>query len=98
MDLLDRITRDPQILAGKPTIRGMRISVELVVEHLNGGVWTEEDILNGWPGLTPEDIEACRLYAATGAPLSNVVWSEFMAEFDEAVRQDTEELRKSPKA
>ena len=34
MDLLDRITKDPQILAGKPTIRGMRISVELVMERL----------------------------------------------------------------
>ncbi len=99
MDLLDRITKDPQILAGKPTIRGMRISVELVMERLNSGVWTEEDILNGYPGLlTPEDIEACRLYAATGASLTNVVWSEFMDRFDEAVRQDAEKLRKSQQA
>ena len=98
MDLLDRITKDPQILAGKPTIRGMRISVEQIMDLLNGGVWTEEDIFNSWPGLTAEDIEACRLYAATGAPLTNVDWCEFMAEFDEAVRQDAEKLRKSRKA
>ena len=98
MDLLDRITKDPQILAGKPTIRGMRISVEQIMDLLNGGMWTEEDIFNSWPWLTPEDIEACRLYAATGAPLSNVVWEEFMARFDEAVRQDAEKLRKSQQA
>lgn len=98
MDLLDRITKDPQILAGKPTIRGMRISVEQIMDLLNGGVWTEEDIFNSWPWLTPEDIEACRVYAATGAPLTNVDWCEFMAEFDAAVRQDAEKLRKSQKA
>ena len=98
MDLLDRITKNPQILAGKPTIRGMRISVELVMERLDGGVWTEEDLLNSWPGLEREDIEACRAYAATGAPLTFVNWCEFMAEFDEAIRQDAEKLRKSKEA
>ena len=94
MDLLDRITKDPQILAGKPTIRGMRISVEQIVDLLDGGAWTEEDIFNAWPGLTPEDIEACRLYAATGAPLTNVDWYEFMARLGEADRRDAEKRRK----
>ncbi len=98
MTLLDRITKDPQILAGKPTIRGMRISVEQIVGLLNGGAWTEEDILNGWPGLTHEDIEACRLYAATGAPLTNVDWCKFMAEFDKPARQDAAEPHESQKA
>ena len=98
MDLLDRITKDPQILAGKPTVRGMRISVEQIMDLLDGGVWTEEDIFNSWPWLTPEDIEACRLYAATGAPLTNVDWCEFMALLDEADRQDAEKRRKSQKA
>ena len=98
MDLLERITKDPQILAGKPTIRRMRISVELVMDLLHGGVWTEEDILNGWPGLTAEDIEACRLYAATGAPLSNTTWAEFEAKFDEMARLDAETLRQSRNA
>jgi len=98
MDLLDRITKDPQILGGKPTIRGMRISVEQIMERLDGGVCTEEDILNSWPGLTHEDIEACRLYAATGAPLTNVDWYEFMAQLDEADRQDAEKRRKSQTA
>ena len=50
MDLIERITKDPLILAGKPCVRGMRISVELVMDYLNGGVWTEEDILMGIPG------------------------------------------------
>ena len=68
MDLLDRITKDPQILAGKPTIRGMRISVEQIMDLLDGGVWTEEDIFNSWPWLTPEDIEACRLMPLPARP------------------------------
>ena len=95
MELIERITKDPLILAGKPCVRGMRISVELVMDYLNGGVWTEEDILKGYPGLTPEDIEACRLYAATGASLSNITWAEFEAKFDEAVRQDAQKRKQS---
>ena len=50
MDLLDHITKDPQILAGKPTIRGMRISVEQIMDLLDGGVWTEENIFNSCLG------------------------------------------------
>ena len=98
MELIERITKDPLILAGKPCVRGMRISVELVMDYLNGGVWTEADILNGYPGFTPEDIEACRRYAATGARLSNITWAEFEAKFDEAVRQDAEERKQSKEA
>ena len=58
----DRITADPKILVGKPIVRGTRISVEFVLELL-ASRWTEEQILDCYPLLTHEDIEACLLYA-----------------------------------
>lgn len=61
-DLLARITSDPAIFAGKPIIRGMRISVELVLSLLAQGV-TSEEILSDYPSLAPEDIRACLAYA-----------------------------------
>ncbi len=60
--LLARITADPQIFGGKPIIRGMRISVELVLSLLAQGE-TVEAILDDYPGLEPEDIRACLAYA-----------------------------------
>ena len=48
MDLIKRITIDPAILAGKPIIRGTRISVELILEQLGQG-WSVDDILDGYP-------------------------------------------------
>jgi uncharacterized protein (DUF433 family) len=65
----DRIVKDPGILAGKPTIKGTRISVELITDYLKGGR-TEKWLLREYPFITAEDIEACRQYKATGAKLS----------------------------
>ena len=65
----DRIVEDPRILAGKPTIKGTRISVELITDYLNGGR-TEEWLLREYPFITAEDIKACRQYKAIGAKLS----------------------------
>ena len=65
----DRIVKDPRILAGKPTIKGTRISVELITDYLKGG-HTDEWLLREYPFITAEDIEACRQYKATGARLS----------------------------
>jgi uncharacterized protein (DUF433 family) len=62
--LLNRITRNPAILTGKPIIRGMRISVEQVLKMLARGI-SNEDIIKEFTVLTPEDIRACILYAAT---------------------------------
>ncbi len=59
-----RITIDPGILAGKPTIRGLRISVEHVLNALAGGVSTS-DLLFDFPDLEMEDLHACLVYAAT---------------------------------
>ena len=59
--LLNRITSDPEIFGGKPIVRGMRISVELILSLLAQGVSTEE-ILADYPDLEPEDIQACIAY------------------------------------
>ena len=58
----DRIVRNPAILAGKPVIRGTRISVELVIGLMAGG-WGESDIIESYPHITREDIAACLQYA-----------------------------------
>ena len=55
----ERIVKDPLILAGKPTVKGTRISVELIVELLDGGR-SEADIIRRYSHITPEDIRACR--------------------------------------
>ena len=82
MDWKDRIVKDPRILAGKPTVKGTRISVELISELLAAGVWSESDILRNYPRLTPDDLNACRRYAATGEPLSYVTVEELEAMMD----------------
>jgi len=61
-DLLGRITVNPAIFGGKPIVRGMRISVELVLSLLAQGA-LQEEILNDYPDLEPEDIRACLAYA-----------------------------------
>jgi uncharacterized protein (DUF433 family) len=59
----DRITADPAVLAGKPVVRGLRISVEHVLRALAGGVPAAE-LLAEYPELQPEDVSACLAYAA----------------------------------
>lgn len=63
MNLLDRITIDPEICHGKPTIRGLRYPVETMLELLSAGMTTEE-ILADYEDLEPEDIQAVFSYAA----------------------------------
>jgi uncharacterized protein (DUF433 family) len=60
-NLLDRITFDKDILCGKPLIRGLRISVETILELLAKGS-TEDEILEDYPDLEPEDIRAALHY------------------------------------
>jgi uncharacterized protein (DUF433 family) len=57
-----RIVLDPAVLAGKPVIRGTRLSVDFVIGLMADG-WTEADILRNYPGLTREDLAACLAYA-----------------------------------
>ncbi len=61
-NLLKRITARPDVFGGKPIIRDMRISVELVLSLLAQGV-TPEAILDDYPDLEPDDIRACTAYA-----------------------------------
>jgi len=63
MDWQQRIAVDPKVLVGKPIVRGTRIAVEFVVDLLAQG-WTEEQILENYPGLSREDIRACLQYAS----------------------------------
>lgn len=62
MDLSDRITIDPEICHGKPTIRGLRYPVELILELLSSGM-TTEDILAEYEDLEREDILAALSFA-----------------------------------
>ena len=61
-DLLRRVTANPSIFGGKPIIRGMRISVELILSLLAQGE-TVESILEDYPDLEADDIQACLAYA-----------------------------------
>jgi uncharacterized protein (DUF433 family) len=62
----DRITHDPNILGGKACIRGMRISVSLIVNLVANGM-TVEEIIDEYPDLEPEDIQQALRYAAWAA-------------------------------
>ncbi len=62
--LLGRITFDPKIFDCKPIVRGLRISVEMILDLFSQGV-TEEELLEDFPDLEPEDIRACLAYAKT---------------------------------
>lgn len=61
-ELLKRITANPEIFGGKPIIRGMRISVELVLSLLAHGA-TAGEIVEDYPDVEPDDIRACLAYA-----------------------------------
>ena len=58
-----RITIEPGKRSGQPCIRGMRISVQDVLEYLAGGMSTEQ-VLTDFPELTSEDVRACLAFAA----------------------------------
>jgi len=61
-DLLNRITFNKDVLCGKPLIRGLRISVEMILELLAKGA-TEEEIIEDYPQLKTDDLRAALLYA-----------------------------------
>jgi len=62
MDWREHIAVDPEVLVGKPIIKGTRISVEFVLDLLARG-WTMEQILKQYDHLTGEDIVSCLAYA-----------------------------------
>jgi uncharacterized protein (DUF433 family) len=72
MALPERLMIDPEILSGKPVIRGSRIAVEFMIDLLAAGL-SESEILENYPGLQREDILACLAYASQLAH----EWKEF---------------------
>ena len=62
--LLEHITLNPNVMVGKPVIKGTRLTVEYVLHLLAHGA-TVEEILEEYAGLTPDDIQACMLFAIT---------------------------------
>jgi uncharacterized protein (DUF433 family) len=63
VDWRDRITVDPDILVGKPIIKGTRISVQLILDRTADG-WSIEDILAAYPHLSRDDVLAALSFAA----------------------------------
>jgi uncharacterized protein (DUF433 family) len=61
-NLLSRITINPNIMVGKPTIRGMRITVEQILRALSSGI-TEKELLEEYPELEKKDFQAVFAYA-----------------------------------
>jgi uncharacterized protein (DUF433 family) len=74
MNLLDRITINPEIVHGKPSIRGMRWSVEMIIDLLGSGM-SNEEILEDHPELENDDILASLKFAKmylSSQPLQNI--------------------------
>lgn len=63
MEWRERIVTDPNMLVGKPTIMGTRISVELILGGLAQG-WTHEQLIENYPHITRDDILAALAFAA----------------------------------
>jgi len=70
--LLERIEINPKVMVGKPVIKGTRIPVELVLKMLSQEISTEE-ILEEYPHLTKEDIQAALAYAALALEIEEVL-------------------------
>jgi uncharacterized protein (DUF433 family) len=60
---IERIVMNPDVLVGKPIVKGTRLSVDFIIGLLAQG-WPEQEVLRNYPGLTHEDIQACLQYAA----------------------------------
>lgn len=74
MNLLERITINPEIVHGKPSIRGMRWTVEMIIDLLGSGM-SNEEILEDHPELEKEDILASLKFAKmylSGQSLQNI--------------------------
>lgn len=59
----ERIAINPEVLVGKPVVRGTRLSVDFLLDLMGQG-WQEAEILRNYPGLVHEDLLACTAYAS----------------------------------
>ena len=63
-ELLKRITTNPSIMGGKPTVRGLRITIEQIVRWFAAGT-SEQELLEQFPFLEPDDVRAALLHASS---------------------------------
>lgn len=70
-----RIVSDPGVMLGKPTIKGTRITVELVLRKLGGGT-SEQELLAAYPHLTLDDLRAAQRFAADYLANEDIVFGE----------------------
>jgi len=73
--MLDRIVSDPEILGGKPIIKGTRISVEMILEWVASGA-DRDGILSTYPHLSAEDLDQALRYAAKSVKNEVIVTTE----------------------
>jgi len=71
MDWQSHIVLNPDVLVGKPIIKGTRLAVEFIIDLLAQG-WSVEEILRNYPGITAEDILACLSYASASLKAERV--------------------------
>jgi uncharacterized protein (DUF433 family) len=74
MRVADRIVVDPEVMQGKPVIRGTRVPVELLLRKLGEGA-SEADLLDAYPHLTADDVRAALAYAADTIAHEGVVFT-----------------------
>ncbi len=72
MSRADRVEVNPDVMLGKPVIRGTRITVELILRKISEGA-TEDDLLDAYPKLTADDIRAAVRYAADALAHEEIV-------------------------
>ncbi|MBP7583678.1 MAG: DUF433 domain-containing protein [Spirochaetes bacterium] len=77
-DITSRIEINPRVMAGKPVIKGTRLTVQYIISMLGQGM-TEDEILREYKGLAREDIKACLVYA------SQMLDGTILLSIDEAV-------------
>ena len=70
-ELIKRITMNPDVCFGKPTLRNMRYTVEMVLDLLAAGM-TSQELLEDYPALEEEDIKACLLFASKLMKVSSI--------------------------
>jgi len=73
MNWQDYIEQRPDVMLGKPVIKGTRLTVELILERLGNGS-PLEDLLASYPGLLPEHIQAAQAFAADYLSFDRTIW------------------------
>jgi len=74
MDWRQYIEQRPEVMLGKPVIKGTRITVELILEKLGDG-WSCEDLLASHPNLRPEHLQAAQAYPAASLSSELTFWT-----------------------